>query len=220
MAVAGIAAFSAILAGCGGNSTGNATISGTVSGLAAGTSVTLANNNGTPVVMSSNSGFSFSNTVPSNGGYSVLVTAQPTGQTCVVNYGSGVIDFAGNNITNVAVVCAANVPISVVATGLNAGNSVTFNLTLQNDAANFHTVTVNTNNTAAQFPILLPLGTIYNIVVSAQPGQTAVPGSTTPVLQIPTATGNATQVCTTGSPSSSGGVVSLTTPIVVDFSCH
>jgi len=219
--VCGVAA-SAMLAACGGNSTGNATISGTVTGLQAGTSVSISNNGGTPLVISSTGrstpiGFSFSNTVPSNSGYSVIVTTQPTNQTCVVNYGSGVTDFSGNNISTVAVACSPNIAIGVSTTGLNSGNSATFTLTLQNDALNYYTTTVSSSAPAATFPVLLPLGTIYNITVSAQPGQTSKPGTTTPPAP-PSATGIATQTCTTAS-ASSGGVVN-SSAINVAFSCH
>jgi hypothetical protein len=214
MAMVCVATVSAILAGCGGNSTGNATISGKVTGLDAGASVSIALNGGAAMTVSSNTNFSFSNTVSSNAGYSVVVAKQPANQTCVVNFGSGLVDFSGNNVTNVAVNCADNIPLSVLTTGLNSGNSVTFNLTLQNDAANIQSVSVSSNNTAVPFPISLPLGTIYNISVYLQPGQTVDKTKTPPVVS-----GSPTQVCTTSSTSSSGGIVSAT-PIVVDFNCQ
>lgn len=220
MAGIGAVVVGAILAGCGGNSTGNATISGTVTGLAAGTSVSIANNGGTAIVLSSTGtspiNFAFSNTVASNDGYKVLVTAQPTNQTCVVNNGSGTIDFAGNNVSDVSVVCAANVAIGVNVTGLNSGNQATFTLTLNNDALNYTSENVSSNNTLENFPTTLPLGTIYSVTVSAQPGQTAVAGTaTTP----PTATGTAKQTCTAAA-GASGGVVSLAAPITVNFVCQ
>jgi hypothetical protein len=199
-------AISAMLAGCGGNSSGNATISGKVTNLAAGTSVSIANNGGPSMVISSNSNFTFSGTVPSNGGYKVVVTAQPTGQTCVVNNGSGLVDFAGNDVNNVVVDCYANNPIAVNVTGLDSGNSMTFALTLQNNTISVPASTSLSVNTSAttNFPVLLPLGTLYNVSISQQP------------------TGSSAQVCT-ASPTTpfSGAVVAVSaTPIVVDFICH
>ena len=197
------AIISAALAGCGGNSTGSASISGTVTGLDAGASVSIANNGGTPIVVSSNTNFTFGGTVASNSGYSVAVTTQPAGQTCVVNAGSGLVDFAGNNVNNVVVKCIDNTPLGVKVTGLNAGNSVTFSLALQNDPQNITSeppLTIS-SNTTSNFPVSLPLGTIYSVSVSQQPS------------------GTPAQSCLV-SPSTpfSGGVVS-SAPIVVEFDC-
>lgn len=197
------ATISAMLAGCGGNSTGNATIGGTVTGLNAGASVSIANNGGAPMVISSNTNFTFSGTVASNSGYSVAVTTQPAGQTCVVNSGSGLVDFSGNNVNNVVVACTNNTQIGVKLTGLNAGNSVTFSMALQNDPQNLPsapTLTLTSNSTG-YFPVLLPLGTIYNVSISQQPS------------------GTPTQSCLVSSTTPfSGGVVN-STPIVVEFDC-
>jgi len=197
--------IAAILGGCGGSNAGNASIGGTVTGLAAGATVSLSNNGGTSIAVP-NGNFTFSGTIASGDGYNVVVTAQPTGQTCQVTYGSGVINYAGTNVANVTVNCTANVPIGVSVTGLAATNTVTFNLILQNNPNDVTALPVTgvTNSTVTgNFTTTLPLGTVYAVTVAAQPTSPA-------------------QVCAVSSSSpasASGGVVS-TVPIVVDFTCQ
>lgn len=197
-------ACAALLGGCGGGGSSNGSVGGTVTGLAAGTSVSLAMNGGTPIQVNANGGFTFSGNLASGAGYNVVVTSQPAGQTCLVNYGSGVIDYSGNSVTNVAVECSANVSIGVAVSGLLSGNSVVFGLTLQNDPTNKNnsSLTVNADGTK-NFPVLLALGTLYSVSVTTQPGQTA---TTQPV-----------QTCSVNG-SYSGGVVS-SAAIVVTFKC-
>ncbi|HSY28581.1 MAG TPA: DUF4369 domain-containing protein [Burkholderiaceae bacterium] len=201
MAVVCSTVFTAMLSGCGGGNSANATIGGTLTNLAAGTTVSLTNNGGTPVTLSANGNFTFSGSVASNAGYNVVVSAQPTGQTCSVVYGSGTIDFSGTDVTNVAVNCVANTPIGVLVSNLGSGDSVTFTMTLQNDPSNTSTVTV-TNGAINEFPVLLQVGALYSVAVTSQPGGNASPS----------------QVCAATS-AYAGGVVS-STPIVVDFNCQ
>lgn len=211
-------AFAALLSGCGGSNSSSATIGGAVTGLAAGTSVSLTLNSGTPLTMSANGSFTFGGNLASGDGYSVVVSSQPTGQTCLVTYGSGIIDYAGNSVSDVAVSCSANVAIGVeIVKGLDSGNSVTFNLTLQNDPdlengqSNTYSVVASATGVTYDFPnpqasgaaVLLPIGTTYDVSITAQPTSPA-------------------QVCTVNPSSSSpysGGVVSAT-PIVVSFVCE
>lgn len=196
-------ACAALLGGCGGGGSSSGSVGGTVTGLAAGTSVSLAMNGGTPIQINANGGFTFSGGLASGAGYNVVVTSQPAGQTCLVNYGSGVIDYSGNSVTNVAVECSANVSIGAVASGLASGDKVTFTMTLQNDPSRAYSVTATTAGVTNTFPVLLPLGTIYNVAVSAQPSSPA-------------------QVCTFSSTSPSpysGGVVG-SAAIVVKFDCN
>jgi len=199
------AMFATLLSGCGGGNAGNATIGGTVSGLAPNTSVVLTNNGGTPITVSANQSFTFGGTVFSGNGYKVEVKTQPNGQTCLVTYGSGVINYSGTDVTNVMVKCTANVPIGVSITGLNAGNTVTFNLTLQNnpnDVSTLPVAGVANGTVTGNFTTTLPLGTVYAVTIATQPT-------------------NPAQVCTvaTNSPSSASGGVVGTAPIVVGFSC-
>ena len=204
--------LSVLFAGCGGSNSGNATISGVVSGLATGTSVTLADNGADNIVVSANGGFSFRSTVGSGSGYNVTVATQPTGESCLISYGSGVIDYAGDSIGNVTVNCSANASIGVVADSLASGQSVVFELTLANDPANIYTATATTAGTVNEFtsaastvPVTLPLSAIYSVTISHQPATQScalTTSGTTGVVYSP----------------ASGGVVN-STPITVHFTC-
>src|SRR6266849_6530554 len=100
-------ALSAVLLveGCGGGSSGGAagvstyTIGGTVSGLTAGNSVVLQDNNADAVTVSANAAFTFGTAIANGGSYSVTVSTQPTGQTCLVSAGAGIAATA--NVTQI-----------------------------------------------------------------------------------------------------------------------
>jgi len=216
MAWVGSLAFALLLGSCGGSNSSSATVGGSVNGLAAGTSVTLTLQltGGPSVTMSSNSSFTFSGSLASTNGYNVTVSKQPTGQTCVVTYGSGTIDYAGDSVTDVKVTCADNVPIGVSVSGLTTSNPVTFNVALQDDPELQNTANTSfpvsaTADGTYEFPVLLPLGTVYTVTVADQPTSPTQP--TFPV-----------QVCTLDPNSTApytGGVVSSTVVIVVSFKC-
>jgi hypothetical protein len=207
MAGAGLAM---LLAGCGGGGSGSATIGGSVTGLAANESVVLTNNGGDSVTVSSNTSFTFPHSVGSQGAYSVQVATQPANQTCSVSLGSGVVNFSGDNISDVVVACTNNAPISASIAGLAANDSVTVSLTLANDPSptNLYTSTLTASGTVTSFVngagttvTALPLGTLYTVAISAQP--------TTPK-----------QVCAVDPATPpSGGVVS-SNAIAVDFTCQ
>ena len=78
-------------------------IGGAVTGLEAGNTVTLRNNGGNSLVVSSNGAFNFSNELNDQSTYNVTVFAQPTtpNQQCTVSNGSGTLN--GADITNVGV---------------------------------------------------------------------------------------------------------------------
>ncbi len=79
-------------------------IGGTVSGLSG--TVVLQDNGGDTLSVGSNSAFTFATVLPSGLAYGVTVANNPTGQTCTVANGSGVV--GSGNVTNVAVTCANN----------------------------------------------------------------------------------------------------------------
>ena len=111
-------------------STDSFAISGVVSGLAAGAQLTLNNNGSDPLIVSADGNLSFAKRVARNGSYLVTVDAQPAGQTCTVNNGSG--SGVTGNVANVACVCSINsYSIGGNVSGLNPGQQVT----LQNNGA-------------------------------------------------------------------------------------
>ncbi len=80
------------------------TVGGTISGLTG--SVTLQNSGGDNLVRSANGDFTFGTALTTGSTYVVTVLAQPTGQTCGVNNGSGTI--VSSNVSNVSVSCATD----------------------------------------------------------------------------------------------------------------
>ncbi len=109
-----------------------------MSGLAAGTSVILNNNGGDSLTLSSNAAFTFATPVASGSSFLVAVATQPTGQTCVVNAGSGSASAAG--VTSVGIVCTENTyTIGGTFSGLLPSRSVV----LLNNAGDPLTLTAN-----------------------------------------------------------------------------
>src|SRR5258705_9961570 len=105
-----LALWSALLVeGCGGGSSGGTAnvstyaIGGTVSGLTTGNSVVLKDNNADDLTVSANAAFTFGTAVANGGSYSVTVSMQPNGQTCLVSDGAGIVATA--NVTQIRVLC-------------------------------------------------------------------------------------------------------------------
>ncbi|MCX6716637.1 MAG: Ig-like domain-containing protein [Candidatus Taylorbacteria bacterium] len=79
-------------------------IGGTVSNLSG--TLTLQNNLGDNLSLSSNGSFTFASSIASGNTYSVTVLNQPTDQTCTVSNGTGSV--SGQNITDVSISCTNN----------------------------------------------------------------------------------------------------------------
>ncbi len=148
------------LAACGQNQNWSAnptsiTIGGTVSGLNG--TLALSNNTGDPLSIKANGPFVFALSLASGASYSVVITAQPAGQTCTAQNASG---KSTSNVTNIAFACVATPTISVqVAT-------LTGTLILQNNGKDNLTVT-----TSGTYPFATPvaLGGAYAVSVLTQP---------------------------------------------------
>jgi hypothetical protein len=92
----------------------NYTIGGTISGLT-GAGLKIENgsaNAATPAAAATT--FTLPNPVGNNFEYDVGISAQPAGQTCVIRKSHGVVNAA--NVTNVDVICIANVTSPLVGT--------------------------------------------------------------------------------------------------------
>jgi exo-beta-1,3-glucanase (GH17 family) len=174
------------LSGCGSSQnwqSGPATVSigGTVSGLTQPLTLT---NNGVDPISVRNGTFQFDLVVKTGATYAVAIQAQPSGQTCSVQNGSGT---ATQNVTNVTVTCINNPTIGGTVAGL------TGTLVLQNNASDTLTIT---SNGAFQFARALPLNSTYFVAIQTQPqGQTCALSNGSG-----TVTGNVTNVsvtCTT-----------------------
>ena len=82
------------------------TVGGSVTGLMAGQTLGLENQNGVSLSITADGNFEFWTRVVNQGPYAVVISSQPSGQTCEVTQGSGTIDAA--NVTNVLVTCVTN----------------------------------------------------------------------------------------------------------------
>ena len=137
------------------------TVGGSVSGLGTGKTVTLLNNNTNPTTLSSNGSFTFSTAIAEGSAYNVTIQTQPTGQTCTVAHGSGIV--GGAPVTNVTVTCSTNThSVGGEVSGLGTGQTVT----LQNNDTNSTLISVN-----GRFTFSTPIaeGSEYYVTVKTQP---------------------------------------------------
>jgi hypothetical protein len=84
------------------NSANTFTVGGSVTGLSG--SLTLQNNGGDDLVITSNGSFTFATALNDSDPYAVTVLSEPAGQICVVSNGSGTI--SGADVTDVLVTCS------------------------------------------------------------------------------------------------------------------
>lgn len=203
------AGLATLLAGCGGGGSGSATIGGSVSGLAPNESLVLTNNGGDNITVSSNTSFKFAHSVGSQGAYNVQVLTQPANQTCSVSQGSGIINYSGDNISDVAVLCTNNAAVGATVSGLESSGQLVLALTtgtnadtlLQTTVTNTSATNVNYFTSAAGTTVTLPLGTVYTVSVYSNPT-------------------NPKQACTADASSKPTGGVTNSNPITVNFICH
>ncbi len=151
------------------------TVGGTVDGLGAG-SVSLANKDGSSIIVSEDGPFGFPTPLPSGSSYEVTVLSQPTDppQTCVVTNGVGVI--GGEDVTNIGVTCV-RLPrrVSVNVRGLATGSSVTLQnvrtATTATPEPESHTESspALTADGVHRFSALVFPGQEYAVSVTAQP---------------------------------------------------
>jgi uncharacterized repeat protein (TIGR03803 family) len=154
------------LVACGGGGSGprpSDTIGGVLSGLATGQQVTLLNNGVDSLTVTANGPFTFAAPVTNGGSYSVTVSSQPTGQSCLVSTGNG--SSVAANVNNVAVKCtASSYTIGGTLSGLNSGAQIM----LDDNGAD--ALTLSTNGTFT-FNTQLPYGGSYSVTVSSEPNQ-------------------------------------------------
>src|SRR5450759_3128421 len=176
-------------------------VGGSVTGLIG--SVVLQDNNGDNLSVSGNGTFSFATKVANGSTYSVTVLTQPTGQSCSVASGTGMI--ASANVTNVAITCAAN---SYTIGGTISG--LVGSVVLQDNGGDNLTVTCNGS---FQFATAVVYGNPYSVTVLTQPsGQTCVSSGSG------TVSGNVTNVvvnCTNNSYTGGGSVTGLIGSVVL-----
>jgi len=145
-------------------SDGKYNIAVTVTGLAAG-GLTLENDGGSVLSISSNGTFNFNEPVASGSAYSVTVASEPLGQTCTVSNGTGTVQ--SSNVTNIGLVCVSNLyQVGGTLSGLLAGRSIV----LQDNGGSSAVVSANG---AFVFATPVASGSAYSVTILTQPvGQT------------------------------------------------
>jgi large repetitive protein len=139
-------------------------IGGSVSGVL-GMGLTLQDNSGNDLTVTTDGTFVFSSDVTSGQGYSVTVSAQPTNpwQTCTVSNGSGGV--AGADVTNVAITCTVSTyQVGGTISGLAASVTLSDN---GNDSL------IVTSNGTFVFPTSIASGGTYTVTVTSQPNNPA-----------------------------------------------
>jgi hypothetical protein len=133
------------------------TVAGTLSGLAG--TVVLQNNGADALTLAADGSFTFPVSVAQGAAYDVTVLTQPASQTCTVANGSGTMGSA--NVTNVALVCAAN---AYTVGGTLSG--LTGSVVLQNNGGDSFS---SSSNGAFTFATPVASGAAYDVTVLTQP---------------------------------------------------
>ena len=129
------------------------TVGGTVTGLVGG-SVLLQNNGGDDLAVTTNGDFTFAALLSDGSGYDVTVAEQPSGQTCVVINGNGMV--AGVDVVDVQVVCNAQALSSKIVFHSNRDGD--FEVFVMNpDGSNV--VQLTDNDVDDYWPVVSPDGT-------------------------------------------------------------
>ena len=176
-------------------------VGGTIFGLQS--SITLEDNGGNNLSLTTNGSFAFSTELASGASYAVTVFTQPASpaQTCNVSGGTGMV--GSGPVTSVVVNCAAN---TYTVGGMISGLAGT--IVLQNNLVDNLTLTAN-GSFAFSTPV--PSGQNYSVTILTQPGspsQTCVlTGNTGTVSNADIQSVNIT--CTTNSFTIGGSVSNL-----------
>ncbi|HVK59934.1 MAG TPA: hypothetical protein VM432_00230 [Bdellovibrionales bacterium] len=134
------------------------TIGGTVTGLSSGSFV-LQNSGGDDETVSANGSYTFATQVDHGTAYTVAISEEATGFTCVVSNGTGT---ATANVTNVNVACSvATYEIGGTVSGLNGGT-----LTIKNNGGNS---TAISSDGAYTFSTKVQHAGAYAVTVSSNP---------------------------------------------------
>jgi len=144
-------------------------VGGNVVNLAAGTSLVLQLNGAGNTTVNASGPFTFANELANGAAYAVTVLTQPTGQTCLVNNGTGAV--AGNDVTTVSVNCSSTATLYSIGgtiSGLNGAG-----LKIEDGPAG--AVTPASGATTFTLPSKVATGFEYDVGIAAQPaGQTCV----------------------------------------------
>lgn len=186
------------------------TIGGAIAGLT-GSGLVLQNNGKSDLAVNAGATqFTFAGSVPPGTTYSVSVSVQPTGQSCVIANGTGT---ASANVTNVVVNCVANTAtVGGTVTGLTAAG-----LQLQLNGGT--PLAIPAGATSFTFPSPVAPNSAYTVTISGYPaGQTCSVANGSGTVA---ASGNVTNVavgCSANAPNSytvGGSITGLSAPGLV-----
>jgi large repetitive protein len=167
--------------GQGGGSAAKYSVGGAVLGLT-GSGLVLQNNGADDLAVSAAGVFVFSKTLESSAAYAVTVKSQPTGQTCQVTRGTGVVSTA--NVSDVEIQCKVN----AFSVGGAVSGLLRAGLVLQNNGVDEKAISADGDFV---FAIPVEVGRAFAVTIKSQPeGQTcSVAGGTGTVVS-----GNVTTV--------------------------
>jgi hypothetical protein len=166
-----ICALALLVASCGGDKV-TFSIGGSVSGPGLSTTNPLVlQDNGTDNLNVTSNAFAFATQLEAGSEYDVTILTQPSGQTCFVENGIGVVQTSIGNVNSIAVVCnestSASNEVAVQVNNLHSGNT----LTLVNNGTNSLTVPGVSGNAQvnSDFQLPLALNATYDVAVQTQP---------------------------------------------------
>lgn len=192
-----LCAAAVLLSGCH-TTVDTETVGGTLVGLTSNNSVVLQNNGADNLTLTANGNFVFHTALNTGSTYTVSILTQPTGELCAVENSVGLVNANIGNVSSVVINCVSSVSSSDdvygTVTGLAAGNI----LKLTNNGVD--TVTITSTGPAAQnfaFGQALPIGTPYQVAISAQPnGQNcSITGGSTGTISATVALAPVTVTC-------------------------
>ena len=134
-------------------------VGGTISGLT-GSGLTITNGTGTSSPSSGATTFTLSGSQSSGSTYQVLISQQPTNQTCKVTNGSGTI--TNIPVNNVSISCTTNPNVvSGIISGLTASG-----LVLQNGT---ESIAISSGANTFSFATNQTIGSSYSVSITSQP---------------------------------------------------
>lgn len=135
-------------------------VRGGVSGLTGNGLTVLLNGGGALSIASGTNVFAFP-PLASGTRYDVTIGAQPSGQTCTVSGGSGIVGAV--DVTTVAVICGSGVGLTIGGNTIGlGGNGLTLRL---NGGTPFP---ISSGALTFTFPAVVPTGTDYSVTIASQ----------------------------------------------------
>jgi hypothetical protein len=139
------------------------TVGGTLIGLASGSSITLQDNGGDDLTLSSNGAFSFPTSLASGKPFAVTLLTENPPQSCAVSAGTGTV--GNGNVTTIVVNCSAS-SVGYTVGGSVVGLSPNDSLAVENNGTTSQFLSANGS---FAFTTPLPSGATYDVTVVADP---------------------------------------------------